>query len=514
MSMKTKRICPVCQTNKFRKSADSGLVCKYGHKVLGVQQEQAEDDRMGHIGSRRKTIPKAVKFSLESSPAQQRSDFVLVVQDTLQVLSKCLVHDFNFPPELEATLRELWLLYLSDTKTQLAEAYLFEALEKDTVDTQKDAQKDILEKFEEVLVEEFRDDDDSEEDDIEFERIGSSRSKWPKLNFASTLVFIYLACIYLNYPILPNDLIRWCRSGDLPFLAMQDHIPPETLASFSLYYTNQMRHVPSPTSIKNRAFIFSRCYQSNCKLVFPDFNIPLYLDRFCGQYFLSPDEFFMAQYIFDSYRSRNFMGQSVQNRRHYQIPVTTFLMASVVATVKIVYAIGDNRPAFDKTLSKEAYLKLIKENVKRWKKLYKEQDELDNVIHYIQKTSVASRIGAPVRDKNVVVLNSMDKTMNGRATSHQTMDTPFMDPMILKTEEKKEEQTDETNEIGLGQVYYRQMSGAGTPDYLDVLELATLVTGEIIGDDMKNAIHKIDVDIIRHNPNNTINRDVYAKLLG
>lgn len=343
-----KRVCQICQTDKFRKSTDSGLVCKYGHKVLGFQAEQAEDDGFsGARGMRRKTVANRRETDLESSPAQQRSEFLLIIQFTLQVLSRSLVQRLDFPPELESTVRELWLLYISDSKKQLAEAYLFEALESEDASKLQQNQvgkKDILEKFEEeIMIDNFRDDDDSSEDE-QPERIGSSRNKWPTLIFSNTLSFIYLACIYLNFPVLPNDLVRWCRSGDIPYLKMQGRISPEKLSSLSLHYTNSMTQIPTPGRVKNSAYILSRCYLSNCKLKFPDFNIPLYLDRFCAQYFLTVEGYYYAECIFESYRTRNLLDLCVQNRRREKVPATTFLMASVVAAVKLIYAIGDNHP--------------------------------------------------------------------------------------------------------------------------------------------------------------------------
>lgn len=346
--MSSKRVCPVCQTNKFRKTTDSGLVCKYGHKVLGVQAEQAEDDGFGAArGLRRKTAATVRESSLESSPAQQKSDFLLIIQFTLQVLSRSMVQRLNFPPELEATVRELWLLYISDSKKQIMEAYLFEAYENEVTDKLKGSQgmkKDIMEKFEEeILLENFRDDDDSSDDEQE-ERKGSSRNKWPPLVFSNTLSFIYLACIYLNYPILPNDLIRWCRARDIPYLKMQERISPEKLSSLSLHLSNSMIQVPTPGRVKNSAYILSRCYLSNCKLEFPNFNMPLYLDRFCAQFFLPVEGYYYAEHIFEAYRENHILDLCIMNRRREKVPATTVLMASVIAAVKLIYAIGANHP--------------------------------------------------------------------------------------------------------------------------------------------------------------------------
>lgn len=46
------------------------------------------------------------------------------------------------------------------------------------------------------------------------------------------------------------------------------------------------------------------------------------------------------------------------------------------------------------------YMERIRQNISQWKKIYKEQDDLNNIIQHIRDTSVASRIGARVHEKN------------------------------------------------------------------------------------------------------------------
>lgn len=55
---------------------------------------------------------------------------------------------------------------------------------------------------------------------------------------------------------------------------------------------------------------------------------------------------------------------------------------------------------FDKTVTKEIYMNRIQQNISQWKKINEEQDDLENIIRLIRDTSVASRIGAPIREKN------------------------------------------------------------------------------------------------------------------
>lgn len=360
---KVKRVCPTCKTTKFRQTSDSGLVCKYGHKMLGIQAEQAEDDGFaGGRGTRRRVIPKITDTMQGSNPIQQKSDFLLVIQYTLQVISRCMVQELNFPPELETTIRELWLLYLSDSKKEIAEAYMFEAHEKEAVDKIKgsDSQmkREIYEKLEqeEMGLDEFSSSDESsseeEEDEDGFrqrksssnkiQQVGTSRIKWPPLRYSNVLVFIYLACIYLNYPILPNDLVRWSRIGQIPFLNMQERIPEQLLGSLSMFLSNSMTHTPSTDQVAREAYQLARCFSTNCKLEFPEYNIPLYLDRFCAQFFLPVEGYYYANYIFSTYRQDRYLNLSIVHRSYQSISATTFLMSCVLSAVKFIYGVGDH----------------------------------------------------------------------------------------------------------------------------------------------------------------------------
>ncbi|GAA5800782.1 hypothetical protein HPULCUR_006220 [Helicostylum pulchrum] len=331
-----------------KKSEDAGLVCKYGHKFLGVQQEEAEEAFAVGKGSRRKIVKEARDDNFESNPAQQRSDFLLVIQFGLQVISRSMVQDLNFPPELEPTVRELWLLYVADSKKEVIDAYMFEAFEKEAGDkTRGSNTRNDIGTFEEEekLLESIRD-DDNEDYDSESENEGSVprgrpiRLKWQPLKFYHVLVFIYYACMYLRYPILPNDLVRWCRSGDIPYLKIQERIPPQLLSSLSLVLSHSMNNIPSSGEIRKAEYSMTRCFLINCKLELPDINVPLYMDRFCAQFFLPVEGYYYAQCIWNMYRNVHVISLK-DTRMAHKIPTTVVLMACVLIAVKFIYAIGD-----------------------------------------------------------------------------------------------------------------------------------------------------------------------------
>lgn len=262
--------------------------------MLGIQVEEQEGDFEGFGGRERKRVKTLRDNMQRSNPVKERSDFLLICQYTLQVLTRCMVQELDFPPEIEPVAREFWLLYLADSKQEIMEAYIFEANEMEAQDGQHRPKLDMLERMqrEEKELDNPEDSSSSEEEDNEDQarpterRPGVNRVKWPKLAYQHTLVFVYIACVYLNYPVVFNDLVRWSITGQIPYLKMQEKIPMETLASLHLSITNPMTRAPSVPFLSKYSHRYLKGFEVNCNIVFPELNIPLYLDRFCCQFFL------------------------------------------------------------------------------------------------------------------------------------------------------------------------------------------------------------------------------------
>lgn len=107
----------------------------------------------------------------------------------------------------------------------------------------------------------------------------------------------------------------------------------------------------------------------------------------------------------------------------------------------------------------------------------------------------------------------MDERINDHSTRMEApTKTPFMDTSAWFQPENSMSIDSDVNKIKQGRLYYSKRAGFATPDYLDILELATLVTGEVTGSNMEIAIQKVDVDIIRNNPTNRIKMSIYNKL--
>ncbi|EPB89665.1 hypothetical protein HMPREF1544_03464 [Mucor circinelloides 1006PhL] len=513
-----KRECPTCRTTKFKKSSDGGLVCKYGHKMLGIQVEEQEGDFAGVTGRERKRT-KTLRDNIQgSNPVKEKSDFLLIFQYTLQVLTRCMVQELDFPPEIEPVVRELWLLYLADSKQEIMEAYIFEANEKEVQDSQNKPMLDILERMqnEEVELDNLQDSSSSEGEDGEHDqaryterRPGVNRVKWPKLAYQHTLVFIYIACVYLNYPIVCNDLIRWSTTGQIPYLNMQEKIPMDTLASLHLVVTNPMTRVPSVTHLERYSHRYINGFEVNCKVAFPELNIPLYLDRFCCQFFLPVEGYHYANYIFETRRQIFYINtSSLQPERGTH--VTTTVMASVIAAVKLIYGVDDRTSdlpcvsQFDTSTTKETWYAQIEKNLARWKSLQDDQNGLKNMIQYLQETSVASKATAHLRDKHNVLLNILNREPTSRM--NQARSSVKADPLLDASDlvvPAESSQDDEKPLIRQGEFFYSRKAGFAPKNYLNIVSLASMILGQPTSM-IESAVKLMDGHILRQNQTNCI----------
>ncbi|GAN04842.1 hypothetical protein MAM1_0075d04307 [Mucor ambiguus] len=522
-----KRECPTCRTTKFKKSSDGGLVCKYGHKILGIQVEEQEGEYEGFNGRERKRVKTLHDNMQRRNPVKERSDFLLICQYTLQVLTRCMVQELDFPPEIEPVAREFWLLYLADSRQEIMEAYIFEANEKEAQNSRYPPKLDILERMqeEEKELDYLEDSSSSEEDDEGYEhgqarptkrRPGVNRVKWPKLAYQHTLVFIYIACVYLNYPIVFNDLVRWSVTGQIPYLKMQEKIPMDTLASLHLSITNPMTRAPSVLYLNKYSHRYLKGFEMNCNIVFPELNIPLYLDRFCCQFFLPVEGYYFANYIFETRRQFKYINTSpLQIARGMH--VTTMLMASVIVAVKLIYGVDDRTTdldfvsQFDTSTTKQTWYHQIEKNMARWKSLQDDQNDLKNMIRYLQETSVASKATAHLRDKHNVLLNILNRESTGRlnqANAASVKADPLLDAndLVIPAEANQ----DEKPLIEQGEFFYSRKAGFAPKNYLNIVSLASMILGQPTSI-IESTVELLDSTVMRHNQTNCIRPKKYKE---
>jgi hypothetical protein len=52
---------------------------------------------------------------------------------------------------------------------------------------------------------------------------------WPHLSYTQLLIFCYLGCVWLRWPIMLADLQRWAIVGKLPYISLTKNLPTEIL---------------------------------------------------------------------------------------------------------------------------------------------------------------------------------------------------------------------------------------------------------------------------------------------
>ncbi|KAI9256712.1 hypothetical protein BY458DRAFT_492539 [Sporodiniella umbellata] len=492
-----KKVCLVCQTTSFRRSADSGLVCKYGHKVLGIQQEQGDEDTVGY-GVRKKV--KKLQENTALTPAQHKSYEIQIMQFALQVMARTLLEDFGFPPEFETTLREFWILYLSESKYEMAEAYRFEAEEKKP--RFNSCQEEDMEGLDL-----FSDPEASEEEDLTEESKEKSHfpgAHWPVLNYSHTLAFIYITCIYLRYPVLPNDILTWCKTTKLPYLTISSRIPKDILGSMKLYRLERMNRLPTLYRLKWSSYRIAHVFHIKCGLEIPNYNVPLYLDRFCSYYFLPGNSLFItflkaqpllvegyliATHIYEQLLQLGSQGLlhiprfNLGQHKEYKHPsIPSIALACVIATAKILYSVDgseadlEKASPFNKYLSKEEWLKKIHVNKKLWASRIESTETVDFMIDLLKERSTADVISIEPK-RQLGALASMVSSREPEETKERPhILGPFMQPpevLDATLDRKKRQLFDEPL------FYYYRKDGFRPKDYTSLLKLASYIDGDI-----------------------------------
>ncbi|KAI8988103.1 hypothetical protein BDF20DRAFT_832981 [Mycotypha africana] len=435
------RVCPVCQTTKFKKSK-STLVCKYGHQILDYVVEEGED---GMGSGRERKRARNIKSISDSgyTPLEQRSNWIKMCHYALKVMTRCMVQELGFSRELEITVRKLWMLYLSHAKIELADAYAFDVDSSNTAEDEERLRRlkesDLFGNEDaddahnaEALLEESDTESDSDIDKEEEKtnepnkgqesniKVGPLESmdqkkqrqrwkagrSWPSLTYVDTLAFLYLACIYLHYPIIVGDFVRWCKTEQLPFLQMQEHIP-EDILSHAGERAHRMTVLPNSDYLLKRTRRYAFCFIRLCKVIFPPVNIHLLLNRFCDQFHLPVAGYYYAYHL---YRRSNLKHEHDFSKARHQ-HASTVLMACVLATAKLFYGVVDNQShcklvsEYNPGVTKGEWLSKIRANLNRWKQIDKDVHSLENIIRLLQQGFVKHKIMAHQSDKQFLPLN-------------------------------------------------------------------------------------------------------------
>lgn len=119
-----------------------------------------------------------------------------------------------------------------------------------------------------------------------------------------------------------------------------------------------------------------------------------------------------------------------------------------------------------------------------------------------------------------VIMNTLNQTL-GRNTTRLNRDQSKQVGMLMDTydmmrntthEDSMELDSDNTPPtIQQGDFYYGRKTGLAPQDYLDVVELASLVTGQTTNSYIEIALQKIDNHVINSNPTRTIRKAKYER---
>ncbi|KAI9301340.1 hypothetical protein BJ944DRAFT_252396 [Cunninghamella echinulata] len=386
--------CPICHTTKYKPTSESHFVCKNGHQMAGYVREEADMEAfLGVRGLKRKT--KNLEEEKKYIRGSELEDVLKrIFQYGLQVMARTFVIEFGFPADFEYVLRELWLLYTTSSNVLLLNAYdltvtqpkkeIYLNIDNDVnnllyetdSDTEDDSDSDSSDNDEHVgQLADTKDpaiimngEMDRDEDDLD------TAISWPRLRFKHLLVFCYLACMQLGWPVMLSDIHRWCATLRLPYLSILEQIPDGAIDLLDLRYLVPTLSLPKLHTLRSDTRHFGRAFEEQCGLVFPKVNAPLIIYRYCTQMFLPVEMYFCARTMYEIFpygKQYEFMRYNFNY--HY---IDLHIMTIILALVKMCYGLDDQQyelkyenPEIPLPLPKHMWLKYIRANIKRWNEL-------------------------------------------------------------------------------------------------------------------------------------------------
>ncbi|KAI9012509.1 hypothetical protein CLU79DRAFT_798306 [Phycomyces nitens] len=481
------RVCSVCGTKRFSRTAEGGLVCRYGHQFLGWQEEC--DDEFGNRGFKRKTVATSVKAHHGKSRVygvEQLSVHYRIFQFGLQKMALAIVHDLGFPSEFEYIVRELWLLYANDSKLYLTDevdlikesalkGQLLSAIEDDinNISDEEDSEDEHNREEYDGIGEHEEEDDYSgtkrskgKYKAITREYMNKSRNTdpmvWPKLRFRYMLSFCYLACIWLRLPVLMNDLRRWCTTMKVPYLFLLRKIPSDILPLVDKNVLESgMLVVPSISSLSKDIYMFGLLFNRRCKLTFPLVNTPMLIYRISNQFCLPVEMYFMATHIHEKLCTfkTNSLIEEYARIENAQGNGDMIAVVSVLLAIKLTYSLDDDErdvalpeKNIVPLMPKATWFKIIKERAEKWedvctkKSAVSPEVELDALLNLLLNDPDDSDLGNSIK---YPLKNELDRQSRQSSYKPAIMNTHdlFMNRLLDRSTEK-EPVVDGTRMIG------------------------------------------------------------------
>lgn len=185
--------CRVCRGNLFDTDDNGNRVCR----LCGTQSrdffeqvvEATEQDILsGNFGRARYKVQKEICSMTYEEGLQQ----ILIFQ------VNTLIEEFHFTPLLLNAVAKIWFRYLKDPNTNIFRSDIKVDLEKQEDETNENSKPLI--------------------------RILNLKRERATMNI--TLAILYLGCMCVREPVIIADIIRWVRSGKIPFLSAYKILPP------------------------------------------------------------------------------------------------------------------------------------------------------------------------------------------------------------------------------------------------------------------------------------------------
>ncbi|KAI9311165.1 hypothetical protein BX666DRAFT_2032191 [Dichotomocladium elegans] len=560
--------CKQCGTTRYKKTPEGGMVCKYGHLLVGWQREVSEE--MAWKGrARTKVLMKERKERDVLMGGEREAATIRIMQYGLQIVSRAFVCDLGFDRSFEVrfgmlrlcasdstkftqyVVRELWLLivqksgiYIPDKDTEFhASLPVDDKLDVSASQPNPDLIWGSLEDEFDFDAHSEDDNDYSEEDDGNYndamnnasgherrEQQPANRKTWPRPRYYDIMVFCYLACLWIRAPVLPSDIYRWCLSYKLPYFKVARMVPDDLVKRLEKMSLSTFTNIPTMSKIYDRILSYKRVLQYQTGLVFPEINVPPIMSRLCAQYYLPSEMYHWAQYILEKFPPH----ESMRMTRH-NVHTEVRVMASIFILIKMLYILDDeqsepvlnNEPIPD-LVPRSEWRKLIKANLKRWQQCNEEEilgtETTDVALH----SELSSDLSAFTEKQNHFVRrNAFRSRMKIARITEGIPPRPridlFMEPPNLQsaksTGDKTTDQPAKTHEVGTSYLksaidghFYSQLM------WYDEYKSSLSLAGEILGIDPEHLFMEITrledgmIRIMREEDPEEINRYKQKKL--
>ncbi|KAF7723578.1 Pol I core factor CF [Apophysomyces ossiformis] len=288
----------------------------------------------------------------------------------------------------EHVVREIWLSYISKTNTILTDAFAEEEY------TSRPNRRRSIE-------------DDLEEEDL-YEETNTKdlgpqlKGTWPGLHFSHTIVFCYLACLWLRWPVMLNDIRRWCVTGQLPYARILKSLPKEFMQRIDMSTGETIYQIPPVLKIFRATEKYKYMFEACCNVTFPESNTPFLIYRCCKQFYLPVEMYFCITRLLEYYpKNRRILNRP--NTFFAELPLIDLrIIISALITVKLCYVLDDDEDcntvyddiAFTPLMDKKEWLTNIRKNAERWKEMQEKNDvtsssaDLSLLIDFIRNVDV------------------------------------------------------------------------------------------------------------------------------